>query len=86
MRYQTIEIRPVEGQWVVLRGVIDGDREEKETQPNALGFYHYPVGHPTEKAFTELRDLMIERHQAEINQLQESLDKLKQLELSQLED
>lgn len=81
MKYKTIEIRPIEGQWVALRGNIGGERAEEKTAPNHLGFYHYPVTISDAEAFADLKAVLVERHQAEIDQLQNSLDKLKELEL-----
>lgn len=81
MLYNIIQIRPnyVLNKWDISFASLDGEREEKQTFPNPLGYYHYPSNISKSIAFEELKKCMIEQHQQEIEKLQKSLQKLKEL-------
>ena len=80
MYYDTITIKPtIEGEWEISHYQIPDDREANQSSISALGFYHYPRRKGKKKAFNELKEFMIKRHEDEINNLTKSLEKLKLL-------
>lgn len=82
MYYDTVEIRPVKGQWIVLHRALDGDRIASKTcTPSASGFFHYPRKWGIERGFEKLKAEMIWRHQQEIEKLTKSIEALKSLQL-----
>lgn len=81
MKYDCIEIRPSPDYqaWRVSLSQDDEDRFNTPTQPNSLGFYHYPRRKGTAHGFNTLKAHLIARHREEINRLQRSLDALYKL-------
>lgn len=83
MLYSTVEIKPKafrEPGWIVSFYDLEHDREDENTQPNALGFYHYPRHIGKQAAFEKLRQYMIRSHEERIALLTESVNSLKALE------
>jgi len=56
---------------------------KERTSPSALGYYHFPETMTDEEAFNELKECMIKAHQEEIDRLEKSLKKLKELTWSE---
>ena len=81
--HRTIEIRvkAFTHEWTVVDRTLDDLERELCTKPCAIGWYHYPITMTREKAFESLKNCMIKRHREEIGKLQESLNKLIDLEL-----
>lgn len=79
MKYKLIEIKPSDRKWVVRLSSVEGDREETQTVPNAMGYYYFPEEMSEVSAFAELKSVMIESHEEEIKKLQDSLLSLKRL-------
>ena len=80
MKYKTIKIKPDRDEFNVFIQDLDGDWVETvTTEPNAMGFYNYPVSKKDEVAFNELRKTMIMAHLEEIEQLHKSMRNLIEL-------
>ena len=81
MYYDTVEIKPIAGKWVVNHSQMDGDRQSsKEYTPHAMGFFHYPRKWGVQKGFRLLKKAMIKRHEDEIAALTKSLSSLRLVE------
>lgn len=83
MKYKTMRINVEREEFVTYTLSDDLDREETETVPHPLGFYHYPETMSDQTAFNMLKNCMILKHYEEILNLRKSLKKLKELELHQ---
>ena len=88
MYYDTVEIRPIGGRWVVAHGQMDGDRKTSSPYSpgalgTALGFFHYPRKWGVAKGFRVLREALIKRHEDEIAALKKSLSGLRSLHVPQ---
>lgn len=79
MKYRVLKIENYHNSWKYSSYVDKEDRKETITIPNVLGFYYYPENLDEEIGFQELKWSMIDIHQKEIDRLQLSLDKLKEL-------
>ena len=81
MKYKTVKIKPdIKKRWHTYCYQIDDvDREDTETTPHPLGFYHYPETMSDEEAFNQLKQCMIDAHLKEIESYQTSLRKLESL-------
>ena len=80
MKYNTIQIQPVsKDKWGVTVTENQGDRVETETEPDGLGFFHFPETMSVEEAFDCLKTKMIKYHQKEIERLEKSLNALQNL-------
>ena len=80
--HSTIRIQPgINGRWCVTVQKLDDLERLCGTRASAYGVYNFPETIPVEEAFNELKSCMIKRHEKEIKQLQDSMDKLKVLEL-----
>jgi hypothetical protein len=79
MYYDTVEIRPLGGKWVVNHYKMDKDRQPRENYtPNVvLGFFHYPRKWGVEKGLRLLKEAIIKRHKDEIDRLTKSLSELR---------
>lgn len=84
MKVKMVEIRPLSNnEWAVSFCDLFGDRQlDKHPMPNALGFYYYPADLLPQQAFDDLKGHMIVRHEEKIWELQESLKKLKALQMN----
>lgn len=82
MKYSTVKISPSKNKWVVDVVRLPNDYiDDREQKPNSLGFFHFSEKITDEDAFEQLRNLMISMHQDEVDRLQKSIKKLKQLKL-----
>jgi len=73
MIYNTWTVKATSKGWDVSHKESDIDREEVETVPNSMGWYHYPNTMDSEQALRDLRDIMIKSHKEEIKRIQRSL-------------
>ena len=75
MKYKTIFIEPNIGRkrWTYRFKSDETDRVEKETIPNANGFYTYPNHINDEVSFNRLKRCMIQRHKKAIRELYGSM-------------
>jgi hypothetical protein len=80
MKFSTVEIRPYDGQWEATFYDLPHDRVEEISVAHALGFYHYPRKLGKAAAFEELRSVMLEAHEREIERLQKSAASLRELQ------
>ena len=65
--------------WVVRTEERDGkNHQEPNGIPNSLGFVH---SYDKNKGFSDLKSLLIKKHEEKIQNLTKSLEKLKKLEL-----
>lgn len=86
MKYSTVQIRPSpidRNDWDVSFADLDGDRTMTAPGPHSLGFYHYPTKLGRAKAFAKLRDYLLKKHDDEIDALQKSRAKLRNLEYAE---
>ena len=81
MKYSSIRIFPVSNDWSIEAYPLEYDREPFLSTPNSMGFFYYPETVTKEEAFSQLKEHMIKRHINRINDLQKSLEKLKELSL-----
>ena len=89
MKYKTVEIKrklskhkEVFTSWELLYGGLDNDeKEDTETSPNGLGFYHYKETMPDKEAAQRLKDCMVEAHQKEVDRLTRSINTLISLKI-----
>lgn len=87
MLYSCIEIRKrpwhkkIKDMWQVSWWDIDGQRENQESVPQSLGFYHYKRRLGVEKAFQELKTKMIQDRLDIIKSLSDEISELQQLQI-----
>lgn len=89
MIYHKVEIKPNRAleRYEVHFSVLEGDRvANPKSKPNWLGFYYYPATMPPEQAFNELKTLLISNLKNRIALLQQDLDALESLTLSDTAD
>lgn len=79
MKFTTIKITPAGDKWKVDTIRDNVDRVNKETFPNAQGFFHCPDNISLEDGFETLKAKMIEAHKDEISKLIKSMNKLRKL-------
>lgn len=80
MKYDLIEIHQTQKGWKYINQRRDNiSCVTSKTYPHPNGFFYYPRTTKPEKAFALLKAVVIKKHQEEIDRLQKSLDKLKQL-------
>ena len=82
MKYDMIQIIPSfhRDDWTVSFGKDNTQRLKTKTEPNSLGFFYYSPRLGKEKAFLLLKDKIVKEHEAKIEKLTKSLEKLKKLE------
>lgn len=90
MLYSTIEIRPnilgcKREKWNISYHDLPHQRENIQSKPASLGFYHYKRSLGVQKAFTELKAEMIRSRFEMIAQLNKEIESLAALELKQKE-
>ena len=83
MKFSTVRIRPNVNQdgWEYHFEDHEGDRKNEKTDPNSLGFYHYPQRIGKKKAFEKLRAHLVAKHEETIAALTKSLNSLKKLRM-----
>ena len=87
MLYSTVEIRPGipsksgKSVWRVNYCDMEGQRENVESHPSAIGFYHYKRKIGVEQAFRELKSCMIEERLKIIENLTRQVSELEKLQL-----
>jgi predicted RNA-binding protein with RPS1 domain len=84
MKYNTITIRvnPTTNKLDISIRRDDQDREETETTPHHLGFYHYPACMSDAQAFETLKNHLIEAHKEEMESVTQSMESISALEFS----
>jgi cbb3-type cytochrome oxidase cytochrome c subunit len=80
MKYYCIQIRPYDDEWHVSYHLDPEDRVRSKTTPS-YSVYYCPERKGLKKGFQELKEYMIAEHEERISVLQESLNKLIELEL-----
>lgn len=85
MKYTQLKIKPsvTKDDWEITEIPLKGDREEGQENFSAIGHCCYQETTNRTQAFTKLKNIMIERHEEEIEDLIKSLDKLRTLTLPQ---
>jgi hypothetical protein len=81
MKTDTLDIRwDINGKFYVKYERSDIERVEHIPTPNKMGFYHFHRKIGPKKAFSELRQYLIDDANAKISRLQKYIDDLKNFE------
>ena len=83
MKYNLITIKPdFKNNWTVSISKDSTDRvDNHQVKPNPNGFFYYPHDSDPQKAFDELKIVILESHQKEIKRITDSMAALKSFEL-----
>jgi hypothetical protein len=82
MKIRTIRIINNNNNWEVSISPIDEREREAHHPPSPLGFYHAPAGMSLDIAVKRLVDCMIEKQQKTIKNLNKSIEKLKEIDVT----
>ena len=79
MKYYSIYIQPGNKEWYLHCYLDPAERIMGDRGPHSMGFYHCPETKGAERGFEELKDFLISKHKKEIENIQKSLESLREV-------